>query len=281
MTITDILTFVGIAVSIIFGFFISHLSSIRDSRTRIIKDHYIEQIKSIKGRVDTMFHQLIFGKSSFRKFVKWYAHIGLDITCVENGVRKCLDIQMKEFGNVLSAYYNEITGWSDFNDQFGRTNYVPSAESKEKLCEMKYQIDEFLNDYIQHVNQANNYHIVWEQYQKILQCHTYYKEIHKKNPLYKAINHRIMKHSLELSSIIAIIVVFVFLCLNIKEEDKTDLTTPLTEISLELDSINKSINQFKEKYEPIDIQTKSFHNSAFFNADKVDSVQIKLYQNKE
>ena len=90
-----------------------------------------------------------------------------------------------------------------------------------------------------------------------------------------------MKHSLELGSIISIIVVFVFLCLNIKEEDKTDLTTPLTEISLELDSISNSINLFKEKYEPTEIQTKSFHNSAFFNADKVDSVQIQLYQNKE
>lgn len=280
MTITDIFTFVGIAVSIIFGFFISHLSSIRDSRTRIIKDHYIEQIKSIKGRVDTFFHQLIFGKSSFRKVVKWYDHIRLDISSVDVGVRKCLDIQMKEFGDILDKYYNEITGWSDFNDQYRLTHYTPTSDCKEKLCNIKYQIDEFLNDYIQHVNQANNYHIVSEQYQKIKQSHSYYKEANIRFPLVKAIIHRIKNHSLELLSIIAIIVVFIFLCLNIKEEETTDLTLPLNEISSELDTINNSINQFKDKYEPVEVKTKTFHNSAFFNADKVDSVQIKLYQDK-
>lgn len=280
MTITDIFSFIGIAVSIIFGFFISHLSSIRDTRTRIIKDHYIEQIKSIKGRVDKFFHQLIFGKSSFRKVVKWYDHIRLDITSVDVGVRKSLDLQMKEFGDILDKYYNEITGWSDFNDQYRLIHYIPSTDSKEKLCSMKYQIDEFLNDYIQHVNQANNYHIVSEQYHKIKQSYAYYKEVNTKFPFVKAIFHRIIKHSLELVSIIAIIVVFVFLCFNIKAEDKTDLTTPLNEISSELDTISNSINKFKEKYEPLKIQTKIFHNSAFFNADKVDSVQIKLYQDK-
>ena len=72
MTIADILTFVGIAVSIIFGFFVTHICSIRDTRTRVLKDYYIEQVKGIKGRVGDFFHKVAFGKGSFRKVVSWY-----------------------------------------------------------------------------------------------------------------------------------------------------------------------------------------------------------------
>lgn len=55
MTIADFLTFVGIVVSIVFGFIITHFYSIRDTRTRVLKDYYIEQVKNIKGRVDHFF----------------------------------------------------------------------------------------------------------------------------------------------------------------------------------------------------------------------------------
>ena len=280
MTITDIFTFVGIAVSIIFGFFISRLSSIRDTRTRTIKSHYIEQIKIIKGRIDKIFHQLIFGKSSFKKFVKWYSHIELDIDSVDDGIRKCLDVQMVKFGDVLERYYNEITGWSDFNDKYRMANYMPSPRSRELLCSMKYQLDDFLNDYIQHINQSNTHSIIIEQWHKIKQYYSYQKKQGAKYPRIKAISHRIKPHIIEFFTIIFLITVFVWLCGKVEKEDKVDLTTPLTNISSRLDTICSSINLFKEKYKPVRLD-KDLSSLDLFYVDKVDSDKIEIYQEKK
>ena len=51
MTYSDLLSSISILTSIVFGFYITHWYSIRDSRTRVVKDYYIEQVKGIKGRV--------------------------------------------------------------------------------------------------------------------------------------------------------------------------------------------------------------------------------------
>lgn len=281
MTITDIFTFVGIAVSIIFGSFVSRFSSIRDTRTRTIKSHYIEQIKIIKGRIDKIFHQLIFGKSSFKKFVKWYSHIELDIDSVDDGIRKCLDVQMDKFGDVLEQYYNEITGWSDFNDKYRMANYMPSPRSRELLCSMKYQLDDFLNDYIQHVNQSSTHNIISEQWNKYKQYYSYHKEQGAKMPRITAIKHRISQHIIELLTTISLIVAFVWLYGKVEKVDRVNLTTPLNKITSKLDTISSSINLFKEKYEPLKVQTKTFHNSTFFNANEVDSLEIKIYQGEK
>lgn len=280
MTITEIINFCGIAVSIIFGFFISHINAIRDTRTRVIKDHYIEQIKSIKGRVDSFFHKLIFEKSSFRKVIIWYNHIDLDISSIDDGVRKCLDLQIEKFSALFSKYYDEITGWSDFNDQYVNARYIPTVESKIKLRKMKYEIDEFLNDYIRQVNQANSYNVITEQLNQIKESRSFYKSNSKSYPLLRAIWHLTKNHILEFISILAIVIIFVILCFNVKETKEQNLEKTLNSISSKLDTISNSINQFKEKYEPVEIKTKTFHNSAFFNADNVDSVQVKLYQVK-
>lgn len=71
MTIADFLTFIGIVVSIVFGFIITRFCSIKDARTRMIKDYYIEQLKQIKSRVDKFYHRVAFGKLSARKIILW------------------------------------------------------------------------------------------------------------------------------------------------------------------------------------------------------------------
>ena len=281
MTITDFLTFVGIAVSVIFGFFVSHYCSVKDARTRVIKDYYIEQLKQIKGRVDTFYHRVAFGKLSARKIITWYDHIQLDIKSLDEGIRKTLDTQIDEFSDELDKYYAEITNWDDFNDHFSDSQYVPNIKSRERLLQIKYEIDEFLNDYILHVNQANNFSIFKIQWRRIKQSRIYFLKKGKKVPLLSAIGERFQKHILEIGFSIATIIGIIYLFLNIEKEKKSELVEPLQEISAKQDSICKSIQSFEKKYEPVIVNTKTFNNSAFFNADKVDSVHIKLYQDKK
>ena len=102
-----------------------------------------------------------------------------------------------------------------------------------------------------------------------------------KAPMISAIKERIQKHILEIGFSIATIIGVIYLFLSIEKEKKSELIKPLQEIAAKQDSICKSIQSFENKYEPVRVNTKTFNNSAFFNADKVDSVHIKLYQNKK
>lgn len=280
MTIADFLSFVGIAVSVIVGFLITRFSSVRDTRTRVIKDYYIEQLKQIKRNVDGFYHRVPFGKMSARDIIAWYEHINLDIKSTEKGIRNSLDIQFDEYYNVLDKYYGEITGWEDYNNSFPATKYVPDNNSKIRLGQIKYENDGFLNDYIQHVNQANRFPIWIEQWRRIKQSQSFYKTHERKYPFFLAMRERIEKHIFESIFTISIICGIIWMFFAIKPEEKENLEKPLNEISQKQDSIYMSIKSFKEKYEPIKVNTKTFNKSAFFNADKVDSVHIKLYQGK-
>lgn len=133
MTYSDLLSSISILTSIVFGFYITHWYSIRDSRTRVVKDYYIEQVKGIKGRVDKFFHQVAWGQKSARYIISWNKHIDLDIDSIDNGVRKVLDIHIASFGDLLATFYQEITMWDDYNTQFGRASYTPSTINTERL----------------------------------------------------------------------------------------------------------------------------------------------------
>lgn len=89
---------------------------------------------------------------------------------------------------------------------------------------------------------------------------------------------RIEKHIWEGIIVLTMIIAVVFLVINIKIEKKDDLVTPLKKISNTQDSIYREFRLFRDKYKPVEIQSKTFNNSSFFNADKIDSVQIKLYK---
>jgi hypothetical protein len=280
MQIADILTFIGIVVSIVFGFFVTHFYSIKDTRTRVIKDYYIGQINEVKGRVASFFHTVAFGKSSFRKVLSWYEHVSIDVKGIDKGVRKSLDLQIAELSDVLDRYYGEITNWDDFNNQYSSSNYVPITAHKARLLQMKYEIDEFFNDYVCHINHANNYPIWTIQYRRIQQSFHYYRDKGYTFfwSLWLSVWERIEKHFWEGIIVLTMVIAVVFLGINIKIEKKDDLVTPLKEISNTQDSIYREFRLFRDKYKPVEIQSKTFNNSSFFNADKIDSVQIKLYK---
>ena len=278
MEIADILTIIGIVVSIIFGFFVTHFYSIRDARTRALKDYYIEQVKAVKVRVDKFFHTVAFGKSSFKKVVNWYDHLNIDVVGIDIGIRKFLDLQITELISVIDGYYGEITQWEDFNDQFSNSNYRPSTAHVIRLKQMKYEIDIFFNNYINHINESNIYPIWKIQCRRIKQSSTFYKSKGYKCPFFFFFFERMEKHFFESIIVLVLIAVSAVVIHRMEIKEKDDLITPLNDISNRQDSIYKEIQLFRNKYKPVEIESKTFNNSSFFSAGKVDSVQIMLYQ---
>ncbi len=280
MTIADFLTFVGIVVSIVFGFIITHFYSIRDTRTRVLKDYYIEQVKNIKGRVDHFFHKLAFGKGSFKKVVSWYNHLSIDVMGIDCGIRKSLDLQIHELITMIDKFYGEITKWEDFNNQYSKSNYLPDTVHRQRLLEMKLEIDEFLNDYINHINQSNNYPVWKIQFRRIKQSYKYYSEKKYKFPCLCSIWERFEKHIWE-SLITIFVLLSSFHCLiNVEFNTNDDLATPLNNISEKQELIYQELNMFRNKYKPINVEYNISKQSSNLNADMVDSVNVELLHTK-
>lgn len=278
MGIADFLNFIGIIVSIILGFFVSHYHSIKDTRTRALKDYYIEEVKDLKKRVDSFFHDISFGESSFSEVVDWYGHMIIDEKGIEDGVRKSFDLQIGRVADILDRYYGEITNWDDYNDQYSYPKYTPTNEHRHRLSQMKYEMDVFLNDYLSHINHANNYPIWKTQYRRIKQSYSFYRDEGRESPFLLSVWERIEKHFWEILFAIALLFAVVFLVKNIKMEKKNELVAPLINIANTQDSIYKEVKILRDKYKPIEMHSKTFNNSSFFNAEKIDSVQIRLYQ---
>lgn len=281
MSISDFLSFISIAVSIVFGLIFTHFCSIRDTRTRVFKDHYIEQLKAIKGRVDTFFHRVAFGKSSAKSIKSWYDHISIDIESVDIGVRKSLDLQISCFSDILDKYYAEITGWDDYNNQYAKPNYHPSVECRQRLLAMKLEVDESLNDYIEHINQSNCYPIWKVQTDRIKRSYHYYSDVNSRFPIIRACWERLEKHIWECCLCTIMAGAVLFLCCHLEKKDEPNLIQPLNEISRKQDDIVNAIKSFEDKYQPVDVNTKSYGNSSFFIASSIDSVRVIVYQGKK
>lgn len=281
MSFSDLLTTASILLSIIFGFFITHWQSIKDTRTRVLKDYYIEQLKGIKGRMDKFFHQVAWGKSSSNKIRLWYTHICMDVASIDSGLRKSLDMHIVPFGDKLSKCYSEITSWDDYNDQFSHTHYQPNVQHIQDLLVMMQDVDDFLNEYIDHINQANTFSIWKIQVKKIKQNQRFYSDKRKSIPFARAVGERIGKHFWELLFSALIIGGFIYVCFNLKNDTpKVDLTKPLNNIAEKQDSICSILKELKDKYKPVEVHQKTFKNSSFFSADNIDSLNVRLYQNK-
>ena len=53
MSLSDFLAILDIIVTVLIGFVITHMVSVRDSRTRAIKDYYIQELAEIKRDINS------------------------------------------------------------------------------------------------------------------------------------------------------------------------------------------------------------------------------------
>lgn len=84
------------------------------------------------------------------------------------------------------------------------------------------------------------------------------------------------------STLAVISLVLWFFFVNSPKANKKvqELEEPLRQLVVKQDSIAHALNAVIEKYEPVSVESKSYHNSSVFKANNVDSVEVKVYRNK-
>ena len=61
-----------------------------------------------------------------------------------------------------------------------------------------------------------------------------------------------------------------------EEQQTQQLEEPLRELVIKQDIISKTLDSLVVKYKPVQVETKSFHNSSFFQANNIDTVHIDV-----
>jgi hypothetical protein len=287
MSVSDYLTFIGLLITIFIGFYVTHWYSVRDTRTRAIKDYYIDQIRAIKGRVDSQLHKFVYGGGNARYFIKWYSGIELDIKAIDDGLRKCLDLRTRNLSDSILDAYDVITNLDSFNSCYQNNRVTLSTSDILTTSDSIAKVDNEINELINAVNQANPYVIWRSQIKKIQANYRYYKNVrHSRFALIRSIGERIEKHLFEaIFGIAFVIAIICFFPESDKEQQKLEqkldaVVKELRGIHRDQDSISIDIDNFSHRYSPSLQNIKTFSNSSFFQADNIDSVKVTVVKGR-
>lgn len=167
MDFSDILAIIEILVTILFGYLITHWVSVRDSRTRSVKDIYLKQLDDIKGRVDEFFDKLLSDKLKGRSIADWYGHQQNSLTCFDDGLRLALPIRKEKLEDIVNNIHEVITGSEYYNEHFRNNRYVLTNDERVKMIDLKNSVDKAFNEYIVQINNSRQYYF-WENLKRNL-----------------------------------------------------------------------------------------------------------------
>jgi len=152
MELSDFLNIVGIIITIIFGFIITHWNSVKDSQTRSIKNYYIDWIKQIQNEVDHILSQSICKEISSKKVVSWYDYYNCYIDDFDISVRKDLPIRIEKLFNKIDDIYYNLTMAEGFNADYDNDGFTLDNESHIMIVQMKKNLDLLFSKYIGLIN---------------------------------------------------------------------------------------------------------------------------------
>lgn len=152
MELSDFLNIVGIILTIIFGFIITHWNSVKDSQTRSIKNYYIDWIKQIQNEVDQILSQSICKKISSKEVVSWYDYYNCYIDDFDISVRKDLPIRIEKLFNKIDDIYYNLTMTEGFNADYDNSEFTLDTKSHIKIVQMKKDLDLLFSKYIGLIN---------------------------------------------------------------------------------------------------------------------------------
>lgn len=193
MSFSDILALLEILVTILFGYYITHWVTVRDTRTRSVKDLYLGQLTDIKKNVDKFFDDLFAGKLKGRTIADWYGHQQNALTCFDDGLRLALPIRKEKLEDIVNRIHEIITGSEFYNDNFKRSKYILTKDEQAKMLDLKNSVDKSFNEYVVQINNSRQYYF-WETIrQNYLFDVEYFKVSEGKHPCWEAIKIRGLK----------------------------------------------------------------------------------------
>lgn len=187
MSLSDIIAIVDILVTIFVGFFLAHRLSVRDTRTRSVKDYYISELSSIRKVIEETFCNLLDGKMSANELVKWTGDMESILSEFDRGLRVVLPIYAEPIQEKVGNIIDELTNLEDINNQFGKDKISLSTGARVKVREYSHGIHEIFANYLYLINIAESYGWLHELTTKFNNIKAYYQAQNSKYIVWQTI----------------------------------------------------------------------------------------------
>lgn len=134
MSLENLLGIINIIITLYVGFYLTHKLGVRDSRSRALKDFYIDELKGIHEELSSTFRNLKSGAINGEDFMKWYDTIDSKLEVFDTDLRKSFPIMNEKLSEVVFKAYRIITDAEDFNNQFSNRNPSYNAETSDIIA---------------------------------------------------------------------------------------------------------------------------------------------------
>lgn len=175
MSNSDIIGLCDILVTIFVGFFLAHKFSVKDTRTRSVKDYYISELTSIRKNVEEKFQDLLDGKVSAKALVKWTDDIEAHLHEFDIGLRIVLPVYARPLQNEIGDLLDILTNIDNINEQYDNEYIDLSTEACISVREISKNIHERFAQYLYMVNMASSYGFIDEIAKRYNSIRLYYQ----------------------------------------------------------------------------------------------------------
>ena len=154
MSLENLLGIVNIIITLYVGFYLTHKLSVRDSRSRALKDFYIDELKGILEELSSTFRELKSGAINGEDFMKWYDTIDSKLEVFDADLRKSFPIMNEKLSEVVFKAYCIITDAEDFNNQFSNRNPSYNAETSDIIAEEESGVYSTIHSLVFEINNS-------------------------------------------------------------------------------------------------------------------------------
>ena len=286
MSLSDFLAILDIIVTVLIGFVITHMVSVRDSRTRAIKDYYIQELAEIKRDINSFYSDLFKGELEAKSIIGWYSAIRNRIQNYDTAVRKTFRIFEGKVATKLFNNYKYITNTSDFNSNYNNGKIEFSAATKSVIGKHQKQLYMLIERTLYDVNNVKACDYVERKWREFKSHYLYYRlnerktkwkaciavtldwlNTHKSNALFLAI----------MAAMMLLLFVYLGRIVSQEKDEGKDKAKAQTELIQCLDSLNSVIKDYSDKQQmvPVEIELPSTYSIRLDEISPADTITLK------
>ena len=281
MELSDLLAILDIVVTVVIGFVITHMVSVRDSRTRAIKDYYIQELAAIKSEINNFYASLFKGELDAKEIIGWYSAIRNRIDSFDQAVRKTFTIYEGSIAKKLFLNYKYITNSNDFNSNYNQGKIKFRAATKIAIGKNEKQLYMLVERTLYDINNVRARDYIERKWLELKSHYLYYRTTERKSRFAACLNiiwawFCTHKSNIALWSCLAIAAYVIFVNIDkvLKQDNDNSAQLELIERIDTLNSIVKDISKRIDK-EPVVVESPSVYSIRLKEISSRDTTNLK------
>ena len=281
MELSDLLSILDIVVTVVIGFVITHMVSVRDSRTRAIKDYYIQELAAIKSEINNFYSSLFKGELEAKEIIGWYSAIRNRIDSFEQAVRKTFTIYEGSIAKKLFLNYKYITNSNDFNSNYNQGKIKFRAATKIAIGKNEKQLYMLVERTLYDINNVRARDYIERKWLELKSHYLYYRTTERKSRLgayLKILWAWLYTHKSIIVFWAFIAMIVYFFILNIGKVLKQDNDNSVQlELKERFDTLNAAVKDISKRIDkdPVVVKSPSTYSIRLNEISSRDTANLK------